>query len=111
EKLVFEESRSGNVDIISLGGVIVAQKGSSGGAVVAESGKLVAIIVTSTEAPQTSERDLRAITLSHINRNLIADKNVSLSSFLGGNLSQKAEEFRSGEFTRLAALITDALVD
>lgn len=56
------------IDMFSVGGTIVAQGGSSGSAVVNGWGKLVGIITTSSTGKTTSERDLRAITLAHVDR-------------------------------------------
>jgi len=58
------------LDLLSLGGNIVAQGGSSGGGVVNPWGKLVGIISTSSIGDTTEERDLRAVTLSHINESI-----------------------------------------
>ncbi|MBL4644752.1 MAG: trypsin-like peptidase domain-containing protein [Candidatus Pacebacteria bacterium] len=78
---VFTFSRS-LVDILALGGNIVAQGGSSGGAVVNQWNKLVGIISTSSLGDTTGERDLRAVTLSHINRSIQEHTGFSLESFL-----------------------------
>ena len=59
-----------SVDLISLGGAVLAQSGSSGGAVINEWGRLVGIISTTSEGTTTAERELRAITLAYINRDI-----------------------------------------
>jgi hypothetical protein len=56
------------VDAISLGGTILARSGSSGGAVVDLWGNVVGILSTSTKEKTTAERELRAITLSYIEK-------------------------------------------
>lgn len=81
------------IDVLSLGGTVVSQKGSSGGATVDSDGKLVGIIVTSSDAKQTSDRDLRAITLSHIDRSLLQELGVNLATLLSQNILQTAETF------------------
>lgn len=58
------------IDLLSLGGSVVAQSGASGGGVFNQWGKLVGIVVTSSVADTTGERDLRAITLSHIDQSV-----------------------------------------
>lgn len=83
-------------DVISLGGTIVAQGGSSGGAVVSVSGDLIGLIVTTSEGKTTGERDLRAITLTYINRDLRAATGKSLTQILSGNLQDDTEEFLQG---------------
>lgn len=83
------------VDILSLGGTIVAQSGSSGGAVVNQWGRLVGIIVTSTLGETTDERDLRAVTLSHIERSIFAHTKTNLAGFLDAPLDARVENFRN----------------
>lgn len=81
------------VDVISLGGTIVAQGGSSGGAVLNEWGYLVGLVVTTTEATTTGERDLRAITPSHITRSLRQHVGQELSEFLAQDPQQLTAKF------------------
>ena len=69
------------LDLISLGGSVLAQKGSSGGAVVNNQNKLIGLIVTTTESKLTQERDLRAITLAHINRDLQKQIDFDIKNF------------------------------
>jgi hypothetical protein len=95
------------VDLISLGGSVVAQKGSSGGAVVNTKGELIALVVTSTDAETTDKRDLRATTLGHINRDLILHNGTTLSAFLSGDLGVKADTFNN----TIASTLTDLLVN
>lgn len=95
----------GTFDLISLGGSIVAQPGSSGGAVVAPTDKLVALITTSTNAETTAERDLRAVTLSHINRAITQERGEQLSTFLSGNLSAKRALFEKNNAPALRSLL------
>lgn len=84
---------TGSVDVVSVGGVIEAQSGSSGGAIVNAWGRLVGLITTTSEGTTTSERDLRAITASYINRDLLAQSGGGLSSLLAGDILQKTEDF------------------
>jgi S1-C subfamily serine protease len=58
------------VDVISLGANPLAQQGASGGAVVNTRGYLVGLITTTTIGETTGDRDLRAITIGHIFREL-----------------------------------------
>lgn len=98
-----------SLDLISIGGTIVAQKGSSGGAVVDESGNLIGVIVTSTEAVNTSDRDLRAITISHINRSLSESRGSSISALLLGDLKSKSENFNSLEAPNLKQILVNSI--
>jgi hypothetical protein len=85
-----------DVDLISVGGTIVSQGGSSGGAAVrANDGKLVALIATATTGDTTAQRDLRAITLGHIDRSLIAHGQGGLAAFLSQDLTHQAALFAS----------------
>jgi S1-C subfamily serine protease len=98
-----------NLDLISLGGNIVAQKGSSGGAVVDTNGDLIALVVTSTEGASTDDRDLRAVTLGHINRDLLTYKSESLSSMLSSDLRVQSSNFEANVAPNLTKLLTKAL--
>lgn len=86
--------KTGSVDVYDLGGSIVAQQGSSGGAVVDNIGNLIGIITTSSQAKTTDKRDLRAITLSHINASLQAYTSVGLKEFIQRKISTSLEEFK-----------------
>lgn len=95
------------LDLFSIGGNIVAQQGSSGGAVVNDDGELLGIIVTSSNGNTTDERDLRAITLSHIDRSLQKNASTTLNTILEGDLRVKVADFSEN----LAPLLTDMLLD
>ena len=85
-----------NIDLISLGGTVVAQSGSSGGAVVsATSGKLVGIIATESQGATTASRDLNAITIAHINRSLTSLGKGGITTLLSGDLTQEANDFNT----------------
>jgi S1-C subfamily serine protease len=87
----------GSVDLMSFKGVIEAQSGSSGGPVVNPWGRLIGIIVTTSDAATADARDLRAITLSYINKDMQTQTNLSLSQFLEGNLAQKVAAFNASD--------------
>ena len=93
---LFSFSASKNVGLFSVGGTVVSQGGSSGGAAVRlRDGTLAGIIVTETSAASTGERDLRALALSHIDDALIASGNGGIVGLLMGDLSAKAAAFNS----------------
>ncbi|HEV3244999.1 MAG TPA: trypsin-like peptidase domain-containing protein, partial [Candidatus Paceibacterota bacterium] len=73
---------SGTPDVVSLGGVIEAQSGSSGGAVINMWGRLIAIVATTSGGTTTADRDLRGVALSYINTDLTAQSGVSLGVLL-----------------------------
>ncbi len=97
------------IDLISVPGTVVSQKGSSGGAVVDESSKLIGIIVTSSDGATTKDRDLRAITLSHINRTLESELGMTLTEFLAQDLSKFSQKFNTTISPNLTKLITTEL--
>lgn len=97
------------VDAFSLGGSPVAQRGSSGGAVVNSEGKLIGIIVTSTNAPTTAGRDLDAISISHISRGLQSEIGLSLNSLLASNLEISLKEFNDKTLPAIRKLFVDEI--
>lgn len=94
------------VDLISLGGSVVAQKGSSGGAVVDAQSTLLGIISTSSDGDTTQSRNLRAITTAYINRSLVASTGISISSLLRASASYATAFNRD-----VAPTLTKALSD
>jgi len=95
-------------DLISIGGTIVSQNGSSGGAAVRlTDGTLQGIIVTETPADSTADRDLRAITLAHIERSLRAHGEGGIATLLSGNLEQKSTNYNA----EIAPLLSKKLLD
>lgn len=102
--LTFSQS---TVDQISLGGVIGAQGGSSGGAVVNAWGLLVGIITVTTEGPTTAARDLRAITLAHIDRSLQTSTGTDLAEFLAREPAALHDEFEQDLRPGIIGLYSD----
>ncbi len=99
--------KEGTLDLFSIGGSVVAQQGSSGGAVVNDKNELLGIIVTSTVADTTGDRDLRAITIAHINRSFMKDTGFDLQTLLAGDISAEADAFNEN----IAPILTQALVN
>jgi S1-C subfamily serine protease len=97
------------IDLFSIGGSIVSQKGSSGGAVVDRDGNVVGIVVTTTEEDKTSERDLRAITILHINRSLYKEIGQNLPTFLKPEPSNYVEIFYSINFSIFSEILKNQL--
>lgn len=107
---VFTFKEGGGADLFSIGGTILSQKGSSGGAVVRESdAALIGLIATATQGATTAERDLRAITISHINASIVGNVGLGLSSLLQGDLAQKALLFNLNVLPTLRRTLTEAL--
>lgn len=105
---VFTFSTS-TIDLISIGGSVVSQKGSSGGAVVNDQGELIGIISTESEAAKTSDRDLRAITLAYINRDLINESGSSIIDILA-NPAEYAKVFNINIAPKLVEILTNAIL-
>lgn len=93
------------VDVYSLGGVILAQSGSSGGAAANAWGYLIGLITTTSEAPTTADRDLRAVTLAYINRDIMTQTGFDLPTILGGDPVLETQEFTTREAPQLIALL------
>ena len=101
--------KQNTVDLISVPGTVVSQKGASGGAVVDKQATLIGIITTSSEAEKTSARDLRAITLAYINRDLQSELGITLSQLLNADVADFATTFQNTTAPILTKLITDEL--
>ena len=77
---------------------------------VSDENKLIGVIVTSTNADTTAERDLRAITLGHINRALLENANTTIEGLLFGDIALKAKLFNLGTAPALTNLFLEYLV-
>jgi len=97
------------VDVLSLGGTIVAQKGSSGGAVASLAGNLLGIIVTTTPGKTTGERDLHAITINHINNKLLETSGHGIKEVLGGDIAKFADDYNTNTAPALSKLLIDQI--
>jgi hypothetical protein len=84
-----------HVDLFSLGGTVVSQAGSSGGAAVDGEGKLQGLIVTEQTAATTAGRDLHAISIGHINRTLEDDGLGGILGLLANNPATFAASFNA----------------
>lgn len=97
------------IDLISVPGTVVSQKGSSGGAVVDKYGTLIGIISTSSNGDTTAERDLRAITVAYINRSLQSELGMDLAQFTSLDMEVFAKKFQGINAPSLSKLIIDEL--
>lgn len=100
---------SSTLDLFSVGGTVVAQKGSSGGAVTDTDGILIGLIVTATEAADTGSRDLRAISTPYIIRDFERESGMPLQAFLSGDLASRQAWFSSSIEPALRASLKSAL--
>ncbi len=90
------------IDVLSFGGTIVAQGGASGGGALNAWGKLVGILTTSSMGPTTDDRDLRAISLAHINRSISVHTGGTLQAFLSaGGFAERANDFTANTAPQL----------
>ena len=98
-----------SIDLLSLGGVIEAQSGSSGGAVVNAWGRLIALIATTSSGATTADRDLHALTLSYISGDLSVQSGSGLATVLAGDVVAEAQAFDASTAAKLVALYLDTL--
>ena len=79
------------------------------GAVVDEYNTLIGIITSSTDGATEKERELRAITLAHIDRSIKKYTGFDLEFWLLGNLALKAELYKSGVAPALVSQLVQEL--
>lgn len=96
-------------DFLALTGNVAAQKGSSGGAVVSSQNLLTGLIVTVTEALSTADRELGAITLSHIHQSFSKQTGLDLATFLNEDTVAQEKQFSTNTLPRLQKLLTDVV--
>lgn len=106
---IYNFSDSSNIDLFSLGGTVVSQAGSSGGGAVSTAGKLKGLIANEVPAETTSGRDLRAITLSHIDRSLAAEGQGGIIELLSHDAASFAAAFNATIAPRETASLKTAL--
>jgi S1-C subfamily serine protease len=96
------------IDLVSLGGSIVAQSGSSGGPVVNQDGVTVGVIVTNSGTGDTSSRNLHAITTSYIVQDFANERGKSLSQALSSDLASEVDIYNRVYFpSAKAALVAE----
>lgn len=107
---LFNFDAGGPVELVSVAGTILSQSGASGGAVVeGKSGSLAGIIVTATLSGTTAERDLRAITLTHVDRIVRQEIAGGLGGLLSGSLPERAATFAITTAPSLRQALIDKL--
>lgn len=74
-----------------------------------EDGKQIGIIVTSTNAKTTAEKNLRAITISHVNRSFEQNQGQNLLDFLKGDLESSLKQFEEKDFPKLKEILIDQI--
>lgn len=101
--------KTDTIDLISVPGTVVSQKGSSGGAVIDKFSTLIGLISTSSDGDTTDKRDLRAITLGYINRTMQEEFGIDLKQFVEINPLEFAKKFQEINAPNLTKIITDEL--
>jgi hypothetical protein len=96
---------STTVDVFSIGSLIAAQAGSSGGAVTNQWGKLIGIITTTSEGLSTANRSLRALSLSYIDTDIQQQTGLSLKNLLAQNLDVVSENFSQTTLPSIAKIL------
>ncbi|MBP9757208.1 MAG: trypsin-like peptidase domain-containing protein [Candidatus Pacebacteria bacterium] len=99
----------GSADALSLGGIITAQSGSSGGAVVNQWNKVIGLITTTSRGETTAERDLHAITTAYINRDMKRLTGRTLAETLASDPKVMADAFRP-EASLLAQMLINSIL-
>jgi S1-C subfamily serine protease len=84
---------TGSVDVFSVGSVIEAQGGSSGGPIVNAWNHVVGIITTTSDGPTTAERELHAINLNYIERDVTSEAGAGLATVLSSDVQRLSDEF------------------
>lgn len=108
---VFTFTKS-SVDLMLMKGSVVAQKGSSGGAVVNDENELIGIIATAgSHFDANNERNLHAITLSYVDRLLRKVLGEGLKSILGGDTASKTLEFRAETAPELEYILLKSIAE
>lgn len=98
------------LDLFSVGGTVLSQHGSSGGAVTDLNGVLLGLIVTATDATSTAARDLRAISTPYIIRDFVQETGgTSLKTYLSGDIDAEASAFNTATAPTLTAELVQAL--
>lgn len=94
------------VDLLSLAGAQEAQSGSSGGGVVNAWGFLIGIITTTSEGNTTADREMRALTLGYIDRDMHVQAGMGIVEFLMQDIATLAASFKE----KNEGALTDLLI-
>lgn len=98
-----------SVDLLSVDGIAEVQGGSSGGAVVNPWGRLIGLLVTASVTTTTAARDLHALTLNYIDRDMVKQTGKNISDFLDGDISAMLNNFNAMSLGPLLQQYSDFL--
>ncbi len=102
--------KGGTEDIFSIGGSVLAQHGASGGPVVNQEGQLIGLIVTASKGAETKDRNLNALTMSHIGASFREHNKDDISSLFAGDVRISATSFAKNVFPALREALVNALL-
>ncbi|MDD5050275.1 MAG: trypsin-like peptidase domain-containing protein [Candidatus Pacebacteria bacterium] len=85
--------RGNGNDLLYFGGSLLAERGSSGGPVINEDGKVLGILVTATPGITVASRESRAISASYIQKDFREENGTSIQEFLSGDLNTARANF------------------
>ncbi len=106
----FKDGDNRTPDFFSLGGVIQAQEGSSGGAVVsAYDGVLLGVITTRTAGATTGERDVHALSIPYIDERHLIHTGKNIIDYLRGDIAETARIFTTETAPKLAQQLIDVI--
>jgi hypothetical protein len=91
-------------DVVNTSPTILAEHGSSGGAITDESGDLIALIVATTIDSYSGGKNLQAITLDYIKKNIQSTSGNSLEHFIN-NAREEADNFEKNSVSVLANIL------
>lgn len=99
------------IDLLTVLGSIISQKGASGGAVVSlATGKLLGIITTATtNVKNTGERELSALTIPYIKSQFEKENGKTLASFLAETPADLVTDFDNTARAALTEKLTNVL--
>lgn len=97
------------LDIVGLGGNLLAQKGSSGGALVDYEGALSGLITTALVEGNTDTRDVRALTTDYINRAFTEEAGFPLFALKNADLTSLLQQFNTALTPQLRKKLTEVL--
>ena len=96
-------------DFMGLSGSYAAQFGVSGGPVVNEDNEIVGVASAITSARKKEDRTLRAITIDHIKRDLIADTGSTLSIMVNGDYAAQSAATYASFSPELKKSLSDSI--
>lgn len=102
ELLTFETETA---DLMSFRGSVEAQGGASGGPIVNAWGYVVGIITTTSEEALIAQREMRALTMHYIDRDLLQQSGQRLAAMLSRDPRTLATEFSQTHAPRLINLL------